>query len=70
MGSVVVVLGGVGVICASGFVVTTALKWFHSYEVDIESLKGNKKRDNAGRRKDVSSHDRVDAISKRLHSGN
>lgn len=70
MGSVITVLGGVGVLCASGFVVTTALKWFHSYEVDIHSIKNKSTKDNANKRREALSSDRVDAVSKRINAGN
>lgn len=34
---VISVLGSVGLICASGVVVSSALKFFHTYEFDLTS---------------------------------
>ncbi|AMQ66503.1 hypothetical protein BH753_gp021 [Bacillus phage Shbh1] len=38
MTAIILTLGSVGIMCASGFCVSTALKWFHTYEVDVSTL--------------------------------
>lgn len=42
---IIVVMGGVGVMCTSGFVLSTALKWFHTYEMDVSEVRDSKQKD-------------------------
>lgn len=58
MSGIITTFASIGVMCISGFAVSTALKWFHSYEYNISS---NKK---GG----VSNDNRINNISKRLKS--
>ncbi|WP_341323436.1 hypothetical protein NSQ62_08155 [Solibacillus sp. FSL H8-0523] len=40
----IIVLGGVGLVCASGIAVSSAFRFFHTYEFDLTSkLNGSKK---------------------------
>ena len=40
------VLGGVGLVCASGVVISSAMKFFHTYEFDLTAkIKDSKKED-------------------------
>lgn len=53
MFGVLTVLGSVGLICASGVAISSGLKWFHTYEIDItakmkESKKAETKREVGG----------------------
>lgn len=53
MFGVISVLGSVGLICASGVVVSSALKFFHTYEFDVvakikESKSHNDKKEVGG----------------------
>lgn len=52
MSGIILTLGSVGILCASGFGLSTALKWFHSYEVEVPSKKGKKRSGVAEERKD------------------
>lgn len=70
MGGIVLMLGGVGVMCASGFVLTTALKWFHSYEVDIDGIRRNSQRAKEMQlnRGGFDHESRINNISKRIQN--
>lgn len=67
MNEIIVTFGGIAVLCASGFVVSTALKWFHTYEVDVDEIKRGSKRKNIEHGGD-SHESRINNISKRLQS--
>lgn len=44
MFGVISVLGSIGLICASGVAISSGLRWFHSYELDITAkMKESKK---------------------------
>lgn len=45
MGTIIITLGGVSVICAAGFGITTALKWFNEYEYDVAGRMRDKERE-------------------------
>lgn len=40
MGGILLTLASAGVVCASGVAITTALRWFHTYKMDLRSNKG------------------------------
>ncbi len=71
MTGIVVVMGGISVMCASGFVLTTALKWFHSYEMDLDEIRKNKKRESRAASpssRGVNHEPRLNQVQKRLRS--
>jgi hypothetical protein len=43
LGGILLVGAGVGVVCASGIAVSTALNWFHTFEMDFEGRKKEKR---------------------------
>lgn len=69
MTGIVVVVGGISMMCASGFVLTTALKWFHSYELDLGRTKNNKRESRAVSTGRGAGHEsRINQVQKRLRS--
>ena len=63
MGGILITLGSVGVLCASGVVVTTALRWFHMVEIDVS--RGRKNKGGFGYT-DSPHRDRLESINKRM----
>ena len=61
MTGIFLVLGGVGVMCSAGVAVTTALKWFHTFELDLS------KKEKKGRASGEHPHrERMENLSKRV----
>lgn len=67
MSGILVTFGGIAVLCTSGFVVTTALKWFHTYELDTRNL-GKSKKNPQERRGGIGNESRINDIHKRAQS--
>lgn len=76
MGSIVITLGGVSVLCAAGFGISTVFKWFHEYEVDVAGrMRENRKQGrevSAGprrRRRGGAHSDRINHLHEEVRQG-
>lgn len=62
---ILTVFGSIGIVCASGVVVSSALRWFHSYEFDINEL--NKKKQNKSQKIGGVIHDKhMEELSRKI----
>ncbi|WCS69807.1 hypothetical protein Goe25_01790 [Bacillus phage vB_BsuM-Goe25] len=68
MGSILLAMGGVAVVCSAGTGLAAAMKWFHSYEPDVSNKKSS--RTTSSRDNRSSSRNRMDELSKKIRTDN
>lgn len=68
MGSILLAMGGVAVVCSAGTGLAAAMKWFHSYEPDVNNKKSS--RTTSSRDSRSPNRNRMDELSKKIRTDN